>query len=72
MEEYSTLFTRLTREKVAKEIKIGKNVLDIATGSAYFTIELARRNPDSTITAIDVYEGSVHQAQKERRKNWAR
>jgi ubiquinone/menaquinone biosynthesis C-methylase UbiE len=67
-EEYSTLFTNLTREDIAKEIKIGKKVLDIAAGSSYFTIELAKRNPDSEFTAIDIYEGSIQQSKKNIKK----
>jgi len=63
-EEYDSLFVTLTRGQVADDIKVGRNVLDIATGSAYFSIQVAQRNPDSFFTAVDIFEGSVEQAKK--------
>ena len=63
-DEYDTLFVTLTREQVAGDIKVGVKVLDIAAGSAYFTIQVAMRNPDSSFTAVDIYQGSVDEAKK--------
>jgi ubiquinone/menaquinone biosynthesis C-methylase UbiE len=67
-EEYRELFTKLTRSQVAQDIEVGENVIDIATGSGYFAIEVAKNNPDSLIKAIDIYEGSVQQAKKNIKK----
>jgi SAM-dependent methyltransferase len=63
-EEHKTLFTTLTRSQVAAKIKPGNKVLDIATGSAYFSIEVAVRHPYTKITAIDIFPGSVNRANK--------
>jgi len=55
-EEYPTYFVKLEgmREKVAAELKLAGDVLDIATGSAYYAMALARKHPDVHVTAIDV------------------
>ena len=62
--EYASLFITLTREQVVDNITIGKKVLDIAAGSAYFSLLLAKRNPDSHITIVDIFDGSIKQAMK--------
>lgn len=61
-EECKTLFTTLTRSQVAHNIQLGQQVLDIATGSAYFSIELALTHPHTQITSIDIFDGAVTQA----------
>jgi ubiquinone/menaquinone biosynthesis C-methylase UbiE len=56
-EEYPTYFVKLEgmREKVAAELQyLAGDVLDVATGSAYFAMALARRHPDIHVTAIDI------------------
>ena len=55
-EEYPTYFVKLegTREKVAQELDYAGDVLDIATGSAYYAMALAREHPDIHVTAIDI------------------
>jgi len=56
-EEYPTYFVKLEgmREKVSAELgDLTGDVLDMATGSAYFAIELARRHPGIHVTAIDI------------------
>ena len=63
-EEYASLFITLTRAQITNDISIGQKVLDIAAGSAYFSIQLAEKNPESNITAIDIYTGSVREAKK--------
>jgi ubiquinone/menaquinone biosynthesis C-methylase UbiE len=39
---------------VAEELGLAGDVLDIATGSAYYAMALARKHPDVQVTAIDV------------------
>lgn len=63
-DEYDVLFINLTRDQVVEDIRVGEKVLDIAAGSAYFSIQVAVKNPDSSITAVDIYKGSVEQAKK--------
>ncbi len=55
-EEYPTYFVKLegVRGKVAEELVLAGDVLDIATGSAYYAVALARRHPDVQVTAIDI------------------
>ncbi len=55
-EEYPTYFVKLEgmREKVAEELELSGDVLDMATGSAYYAMALARVHPDIHLTAIDV------------------
>ena len=56
-EDYPTYFTKLEgmRETVAAELgDLAGDVLDMATGSAYFAIALARKHPDIHVTAIDI------------------
>jgi ubiquinone/menaquinone biosynthesis C-methylase UbiE len=56
-EEYPTYFVKLEgmRERVAAELRgLTGDVLDVATGSAYFAMALARRHPDIHVTAIDI------------------
>jgi ubiquinone/menaquinone biosynthesis C-methylase UbiE len=60
--EYQNLFTTLKRAEVAGLLQVGKKVLDVATGSGYFAIELARHYPHVHITGIDIFTGSIDQA----------
>jgi len=55
-EEYPTYFVKLEgmRGKVAEELELSGDVLEIATGSAYYAMALARKHPDIHVTAIDV------------------
>jgi methylase of polypeptide subunit release factors len=39
---------------VAEELELAGDVLDIATGSAYYAMALAREHPDIHVTAIDI------------------
>ena len=63
-DEYDNLFVTLTRDQVAEDIGVGGKVLDIAAGSAYFSIQVAEKNSDTSITAVDIFKGSVEQAKK--------
>jgi ubiquinone/menaquinone biosynthesis C-methylase UbiE len=38
--------------------------LDIAAGSAYFSIEVANQHPHITVVAIDLFPGSVSHAKE--------
>lgn len=56
-EEYPTYFVTLEgmRETVSAELgDLTGDVLDMATGSAYFALALARKHPDIHVTAIDI------------------
>ena len=55
-EEYPTYFVKLegVREKAAAELCLTGDVLDIATGSAYYAMALTREHPDIHVTAIDI------------------
>jgi len=56
-EEYPTYFVKLEgmRDKVAAELgDLAGDVLDMATGSAYFAMALARKHPEIHVTAIDI------------------
>lgn len=55
-EEYPTYFVKLegVRGKVAEELELSGDVLDIATGSAYYVMALARKHPGVHVTAIDI------------------
>jgi ubiquinone/menaquinone biosynthesis C-methylase UbiE len=56
-EESPTYFVTLEgmRETVSAELgNLTGDVLDMATGSAYFAIALARKHPDIHVTAIDI------------------
>jgi len=61
-EDYRTLFRTLTRSQVAAPLQLGPRVLDIAAGSAYFSIEVASQHPHTTLAAIDLCPGSVTHA----------
>lgn len=55
--EYPTYFSTLggLREKVAESLPFSQgNILDVATGSGYFSAALARIRPKTRITAIDI------------------
>jgi ubiquinone/menaquinone biosynthesis C-methylase UbiE len=72
-EEYPTYFTRLRglRRRVAASLPLehGMKILDIATGSAYFAMELARLDESLRITGIDISEGSFEAAKENISKN---
>ena len=57
-EEYPTYFVTLDgmRKTVASELgPLAGEVLDVATGSAYFAMALAGKHPDIHVTAIDIH-----------------
>jgi ubiquinone/menaquinone biosynthesis C-methylase UbiE len=55
-EEYPSYFVKLEgmREEVAAELELAGDVLDIATGSAFYAMALARKHTGVHVTAIDV------------------
>ena len=67
-EEYPTYFMRLRglRRSVAASLPLehSMKILDIATGSAYFAMELARLDESLKITGVDISERSFETAQR--------
>jgi ubiquinone/menaquinone biosynthesis C-methylase UbiE len=55
-EEYPAYFVKLEgmRGKAADELELSGDVLDVATGSAYYAMALARKHPNIHVTAIDI------------------
>ncbi|NDV45743.1 methyltransferase domain-containing protein [Paludibacter sp. 221] len=45
------------------DVKNANNILDIGTGSGLIALMLAQRNPDATITAIDIDENAILQSE---------
>lgn len=66
--EYENYYSNLNslRYRIAKNIPInpGMRVIDVATGSAFFAIEVARLHPDVEITGIDIAESDIRNAKK--------
>lgn len=66
--EYPTFFSILNgvRQAIAKDLPIEENarILDLATGYAYFAIELARLRPDVEIVGIDISKDDVEIARE--------
>ncbi len=66
--EYETYYRNLNslRYRIAKDLPVHQkmNILDLATGSAYFAIEVARLYPDVKITGIDIAESDIRNAKK--------
>ena len=67
-EEYPTYFMRLRglRRSVAASLPLehGMKILDIATGSAYFAMELVRFDESLKITGVDISERSFEMAKR--------
>jgi ubiquinone/menaquinone biosynthesis C-methylase UbiE len=73
-DEYSDYLSELSglRGRVAAELPLEHRmrILDAATGSAQFAIEMARRDPTLRITAIDVSDRAVKVAERKIRERW--
>ena len=73
-QEYPEYFASLNglRRKVVEAIPLEARmrVLDVLTGSAYFAIELAKRDPSLRIVGIDVSDRAVKTADKNIRVGW--
>lgn len=67
-EEYKNLFTTLKRKETAEKIHVKGKTLDIATGPSYFAIQVAKTHTETTITGIDIFEGSIKTARKNIKK----
>jgi len=67
-EEYPNYFAELggIRARIAADLPLraGMSILDLACGYGYFTIEVARRVPGSTVRAIDIHAGDIARARE--------
>ena len=70
-EDYASRLDGL-RAKVVAELPLEPRmrILDIATGSALFAIELAKRDPSYKIVAIDVSDKAIRIADRRIREKW--
>jgi ubiquinone/menaquinone biosynthesis C-methylase UbiE len=72
--EYEDYASRLDslRARVVAELPLEQRmrILDIATGSALFAIELAKRDPSLKIVAIDVSDKAIRIADRHIRERW--
>lgn len=70
--EYKTYYQKLNglRLRIAKDLplKPGMRILDVATGSGFFAIEVARRDRSLQITGIDISHGDIRNARKNIKK----
>jgi ubiquinone/menaquinone biosynthesis C-methylase UbiE len=67
-EEYPNYFAELggIRARIAADLPLrpGMQVLDLACGYGYFTVEVARRVPDGRVRAIDIQPDNVARARE--------
>jgi len=67
-QEYQTYYQKLSglRLRIAKDlpIKPGMRLLDVATGSGFFAMVVARRNSTLKITGIDIAQSDIRNAKK--------
>ncbi len=70
-EDYSSRLDGL-RARIVAELPLEPRmrVLDVATGSALFAIELAKRDPSLKIVAIDVSDKAIRIADRRIREKW--
>ncbi len=65
-EEYNTYYETLSnlRRRIVKDIPVESNtkILDVGTGYAYFTIEIAKTNKNVRLTGIDISKECVYKA----------
>jgi len=70
--EYETYYGKLSnlRSKIANDlpIKSGMRILDVATGSGFFAIEVAKCNSNLKITGIDISQSDIRNARKNIKK----
>ncbi|MGB7062766.1 MAG: methyltransferase domain-containing protein [Candidatus Zixiibacteriota bacterium] len=66
--EYRTYYPKLggLRFRIAADlpVKSGMRILDVATGSAYFAMEVARRDKSLRITGIDIARTDIRNSKK--------
>ncbi len=67
-EEYPTYFSKLSnlRRRIVEDLPIesGMCILDVGTGYGFFTIELAKREPNLKIVGVDICQNDVVNARK--------
>ncbi len=66
--EFETYYPKLSglRPRIAKDlpIKPGVNILDVATGEAYFAMEIARLNSSLKVTGIEITQTGIRDSKK--------
>jgi len=66
--EYETYFQKLSglRPRIAKDlpIKPGMRILDVATGEAFFALEVARRDSTLKVTGIEITQSGIRDSKK--------
>ena len=66
--EYRTYYPKLEglRARIAADLPVrpGMRILDVATGSAYFAMEVARRDESLRITGIDIAASDIRNSRK--------
>jgi len=67
-DEYPTYFSKLNnlRHRIASDLPIepGMRVLDIATGSGFFAMEIAKCDSSFKITGIDISQNDIQNARQ--------
>jgi cyclopropane fatty-acyl-phospholipid synthase-like methyltransferase len=70
--EYQTYYPKLggLRSRIAKDlpIKPGMHILDVATGEAYFAMEVARLNSTLRVTGIEITQTGIRHSKKNIRR----
>lgn len=66
--EYETYFPKLNglRQRIAEDlpIKPGMHILDVATGEAYFAMEIARLDSTLKVTGIEITQSGIRDSKK--------
>ncbi|NIN01704.1 MAG: methyltransferase domain-containing protein [candidate division Zixibacteria bacterium] len=70
--EYETYFQKLNglRPRIAKDLPIepGMRILDVATGGAFFALEVARRDSTLKVTGVEITESGIRDSKKNIRR----
>ncbi len=70
--EYETYFQKLNglRPRIAKDlpIKPGMRILDVATGGAFFALEVARRDTTLKVTGVEITQSGIRDSKKNIRR----
>jgi ubiquinone/menaquinone biosynthesis C-methylase UbiE len=70
--EYQTYFQKLSglRPRIARDLPIrpGMRILDVATGEAFFAIEVAKRDDSLRVTGVEITQSGIRDSKKNIRK----